>query len=445
MTLPRLSLLGSLRARLVAGLLTVGLIGAAAMGVLTELQRRSPSDVLEDTTLAVQARSLIRGLTYDAAGRLASVGIRERWRAAYALRGAGFFTVFDPQGRPVARSTNLAAPLPRQPLAEGQAQSPLALIGATQDLSLTARAPHGYVVVVGRSAPGVFNETSPDTWADFQPLALLLGVLGVCVAAAWIVAAWSLRPLARASREAALIGPERLHDRISLSGLPSEVVALASAVNGALDRVARAYATERRFTADAAHALRTPVAVMDLRLQRAAATGGLDQEALRADLGQIAQLVSGLLNLARAEQSDPPRGEINLARLLRETAAALQPAFDACDRAIVVEAPDLLSLRADGRMVRDMLEALIDNALRHGAGQVSVRLGAVGEGCVLVVEDQGQGVPAALQDRMFDRFNKRDANSPGAGLGLSIVRQTARSLGGEARFVTPSAIEVVLR
>jgi two-component system sensor histidine kinase TctE len=445
MTLPRLSVFSSLRARLVAGLLMVGLIGAAGMGALTELQRRSPNDVLEDTTLAVQARSLIRGLTFDAAGRLVSVEIGERWRAAYAMPGAGFFTVFDPRGRPVARSSNLAAPLPREPLAEGQNQSPLALVGALQNLSLTARAPHGYVVVVSRSAPGVLNETSPETWSDFQPLVLLLGVLGFCVAAAWIVAAWSLRPLSRASREAALIGPERLQDRISLAGLPSEVVSLASAVNGALDRVARAYATERRFTADAAHALRTPVAVMDLRLQRAAATGQLDQAGLRADLNQIAQLVSGLLNLARAEQSDPRREEINLARLVREIAAALQPAFDAAGRAIVVEAPESLSIRADARIVRDMLEALIDNALRHGAGEVSVRLSAVFDGCVLVVEDQGKGVPVALQDRMFDRFSKRDANSPGAGLGLSIVRQTARSLGGEARFATPSAIEVVLR
>ena len=74
-----------------------------------------------------------------------------------------------------------------------------------------------------------------------------------------------------------------------------------------------------------------------------------------------------------------------------------------------------------------------------------MRLSAAGEGCALVVQDQGEGVPAALQERMFDRFNKRDINSPGAGLGLSIVRQTARSLGGEARFATPSAIEVVLR
>ena len=390
MTLPRLSLFNSLRARLVAGLLMVGLIGAAGMGALTEIQRRSANDVLEDTTLATQARSLVRGMTFDARGHMVSLDIRQRWRAAYALRGAGFFTVFDPEGRAIARSSNLAAPLPRQPLAEGQTQSPLALIGAAQNLSLSARAPHGYVVVVSRSPPGVLDETSPETWTDFQPLVLLLGVLGLCVVAAWIVAAWSLRPLARASGEAALIGPERLHDRISLAGLPSEVVALASAVNGALDRVARAYDTERRFTADAAHALRTPVAVMDLRLQRAAATGGLDQGALRADLGQIAELVSGLLNLARAEQSDPPRGEINLARLVRETAAALQPTFDASDRVIMVEAPETLSLKADARRVRDMLEALIDNALRHGAGRVSVRLSAAGEGCVLVVEDQGR-------------------------------------------------------
>jgi two-component system sensor histidine kinase QseC len=384
-------------------------------------------------------------MTFDARGRIASLDIRARWRAAYATRGAGFFTILDPQGRPVARSTNLKAPLHPQPLADGKTQSPLALIGTRPDLALTAQAPHGYLVVVSRSTPGVLDEADPETWTDLQPLILLLGVLGLCVAAAWVVAAWSLRPLARASQEAAMIGPDRLDDRITLTGLPTEVVSLASAVNGALDRVARAYATERRFTADAAHALRTPVAVMDLRLQRAAATGELDQAALRADLTQIARLVSGLLNLARAEQGERSCAEINLARLLRETAAGLQPAFDATNRALVVEAPETLAISADPRSLRDMIEALIDNALRHGAGQVTVRLCAVGDRCVLAVEDRGEGVPPELHDRMFDRFNKRDANSAGAGLGLSIVRQTARSLGGDARFVAPASIEVVLR
>jgi len=442
---PRFSVFSSLRARLVVGLLMVGLVGAAGMGVLTELQRRSPNDVLEDTTLSAQASSLVRGMRFDPSGVLVSLAIRPRWRAAYATPGAGFFTVFDPTGRPVARSSNLAAPLPRQSLADAQTESALALTGTAPNLTLTARAPHGYVVSVARSTPGVLNETSPDTWSDFQPLILLLGVLGFCVAAAWIVAAWSLRPLARASAEAAMIGPDRLDGRITLAGLPTEIVSMASAVNGALDRVARAYANERRFTADAAHALRTPVAVMDLRLQRAAATAELDKGALRADLGQIAHLVSGLLNLARAEQGERPRAEINLARLLRETAAGLQPAFDASGRALAVEAPEAVSISADARGLRDMIEALIDNALRHGAGQVTVRLSAVGDRRLLLVEDQGDGVPAALQDRMFDRFNKRDANSPGAGLGLSIVRQTARGLGGDARFVAPASVEVVLR
>jgi hypothetical protein len=230
MSLPRFRLFDSLRARLVAGLMMVGLIGAASMGLLTELQRRSPNDVLEDTTLALQAQALIRGMTFDAEGRMVSIGIRQRWRPTYSMRGAGFFTLFDPQGRAVARSSNLSAPLPRQPLAAGRSQSSLALIGAAPDLALTARAPHGYIVSVARTAPGVLDETSPETWSDFQPLALLSGVLVLCVAAAWIVAAWSLRPLARASAEAAMIGPDRLDDRITLDGLPTEVVSLASAV-----------------------------------------------------------------------------------------------------------------------------------------------------------------------------------------------------------------------
>ncbi len=444
MTRPRLDLFKSLRGRLVVGLVLVALMGAAGMAALTEIQRLSASDVVEDTTLAGQARSLIKGLTFDGRGQLVALRVRERWRAAYGTPRAAFFTVLDPQGRPVARSLNLGAPLRAQALPEGQAHSPLALIGPSQDLSLTAQAPHGYTVVVARSAPGVLNETNPDTWSDLGPLMLLLGVLSLGVAAAWLVAGWSLRPLARASAEAAAIGPDRMDDRITVEGLPTEVVSLASAVNGALNRVAHAYAAERRFTADAAHALRTPVAVMDLRLQRGAATGALDHAALRADLGRIAQLVTGLLSLARAEHRERSQDEINLARLLREVAASMEPAFDAEGRALAVDAPETLLITGDPRTVRDMIEALLDNALRHGGGQVTAILTVGGGRSNLLIKDEGPGVPLALQDSMFDRFVKRDANAPGAGLGLSIVRQSARGLGGDARFAGPSAIDVTL-
>jgi signal transduction histidine kinase len=135
---------------------------------------------------------------------------------------------------------------------------------------------------------------------------------------------------------------------------------------------------------------------------------------------------------------------VNLARLLRETVADLQPAFDANGRSVVVDAPERLEVHAEARGLRDVIEALIDNALCHGAGVVTVRLESRRDWRILTVEDEGPGVDADLWERVFERFQKLDPNSHGAGLGLAIVRQTARSLGGDARLIGAAAVEVVL-
>lgn len=434
----------SLRARLILGLLLVGLVGALGMAGMAELQRHSATDALEDTSLATQARVLIGGIQLDDRGRFVGVKIRERWRKAYATPGAGYFTVFDPQGAVVARSSNLATPLQAQPLVTGKSLSALSLVGPQEDLSLTARGPRGYMVVVARSSPGRLTEARSELFNDFQPLILLLTVLGFVMLAAWLVAGWSLRPLARASREASAIGPASLDDRITLVGLPSEVVPMAHAVNGALDRVSRAYAAERNFTSDAAHALRTPVAVMDLRLQRARTTGQLDLDALRGDLREIAELAAGLLNLARVEQGSQPQGQLNLARLVRECAAEMQPAYDEKGRTLKVDAPDNLQVPGNGRALRDAVKALFDNALHHGAGPVVARVAAEEGGVWIDVQDQGGGVKPDRQEAVFERFKKLDANSHGAGLGLAIVRQTARAHGGDAFFVAPATIRLSL-
>jgi hypothetical protein len=324
---PLAPLLGSLRARLILALLSVAVLGAGGMMAFTELDRLSASDALEDTSLTMQARDLLRGLKFDRAGRLAQVHEPQRWLQAYARPGAAYFTVFDPGGQPVGQSPNLAKPLEKIPIDRAEGRSPLKIIGPAQDLGLTVPAPHGYAVTVQRSNPGALNEADPNQLADFWPLMIFGVVIGFGAIAVWLMADVSLRSIRLASKEARDIGPGNPDTRLSVESLPTEARPLARAVNGALDRVSAAYTAEKRFTADAAHALRTPLAVMDLRLQRGEVTGALDTAALRRDLQEIARMVSGLLNLAYAEHKpDPVAGAsmetVNLARLLREQTAA---------------------------------------------------------------------------------------------------------------------------
>ncbi|HEX4182368.1 MAG TPA: HAMP domain-containing sensor histidine kinase [Caulobacteraceae bacterium] len=438
-------MLDSLRARLVVALLTVGVLGAVAIAVLAETDRLSASDALEDTSLPTQARDVIRKMRFDRDGRLQHLSVPMRWRQAYSVPGGAYYTVFDPVGRAIQSSQNLARPLARLDLLPGRSHSALQIVGTAQDLVLTVGAPYGYELTVGRSNPGVLHEADPDPWFDFLPLVVLLGVILISVVLVWGLAEWMLSSIRRASKEASAIGPNSTGARLSIDGLPAEVRPLAQAVNGALDRVQAGYDAEKRFTANAAHALRTPLAVIDLRLQRAASTGEVDVGGLRHDLKDIARLVAGLLNLAHAEHRRSA-GPLNLARLLREEAARLQPLLHDRGRDIAVEAPDTVTVQGDTRALRDMIGALLENALTHGAGQVTASLDTEAEdaSAVLRIADEGAGVPSADWELVFERFRKRDASSPGAGLGLAIVREVAEAAGGEAAFVGPAAVCVRL-
>ena len=124
--------------------------------------------------------------------------------------------------------------------------------------------------------------------------------------------------------------------------------------------------------------------------------------------------------------------------------AAVAMRFDAAGRvAEVSAAPEPVWLQGDEGELRELLFALLDNALIHGAGQVTIDLRADPD-VVLTVENEGKGLPAEAWELVFERFHKQSPTSPGSGLGLAIVRQTARGHGGEARFVAPGAIEVRL-
>jgi len=296
------------------------------------------------------------------------------------------------------------------------------------------------LLVLGQYGPPLLHD-------PYQDILVMVPLIAVALALIWLVSAWSLRPLARASREAAKAGPRNPTTRIGSRGLRSEIRPLVDAVNGALDRLAEAYAAERHFTADAAHELRTPLAVLNLRVQRAKVEGTPDWAGIDRELAQMNRLVEQLLDLARKEHAGhssaaPNLPMINLSRIAREAAATAVPLAEAVGRAFVVELPDALPVRGRADDLRDAVRNLLDNALTHGLGTIRL-LGRVAAGggqpfVVVEVADEGPGIGAGLRSVVFERFRKGRQDTPGSGLGLAIVREVASSHGGSIDFVAGS-------
>lgn len=264
------------------------------------------------------------------------------------------------------------------------------------------------------------------------------------IAVILVITQWSLQGIRRTSSHATHIDIERLDARLDAAGLPNEIVPLVHAMNGTLNRLAVAYAIEQRLTANAAHELRTPLAVLQTRLQKAKFDATFDWPAIERDLAQLNRIVSQILELARKESRHPggtiAREALNLARVLREAAAQVLPLAETMNRSLEINAPDRILVEGCADDLRDMLRNLLENALHHGRGAVRGSVSYVRDhdrSCAVVtVTDEGDGVPESLHETMFERFSKLSTQSMGAGLGLAIVRQVARDHGGDAKFAS---------
>ena len=434
----------SLRLRLLGVMFALFALGLGASFVSYRLEVHNVIAGLRASTLQNQARELIEALRFDRAGVL-EVRLPKDWAKVYADPSRRFtFTVFGADHRPIATSANLPRPLPYIPVDAHGPVGPVEFIGvgAGKQPIVAARGPAGLTVVVARYRMSRGTLVDSLFAEDSEHVSILIAFAVLALGLMWLISGWSLQPIERASREAARVGPREPDLRISAGGLPREIQPLVEAVNGALDRLSRAYAVERRLTADAAHELRTPLAVLNLRLQRARLTGTTDWPAVERELSQMGRLVDQLIDLARKESLsyEPHRAQwpkLNLSRLTREAAAQVLPLMEARGRRLEMHVPDTVEIAGRADDLRDMVRNLLDNALVHGEGTVSVHIvpPAVPDGMIRVeVRDEGHGVPAGQEESVFERFHRLNAQAPGSGLGLAIVRQVARSHGGDARF-----------
>jgi signal transduction histidine kinase len=255
-------------------------------------------------------------------------------------------------------------------------------------------------------------------WVTVPLLLLLLGIDVLIIRGA-------MQPIVTASNLAAQIGPANTGLRLPEADLPREVVPLVRAVNQALDRLDAGFRSQREFTADAAHELRTPLAILSMQIDTID-----DREltkALRNDVDGMTRLVNQLLEFAELETLAVGNDEsAELGAIAADVVAAVAPfALAQAKTVALVGAGRPIWVHGDHDTLGRALRNLVENALAHTALGTTVEI-AVDPTGALHVMDRGPGVPPDQRDRIFQRFWRGDRRRQGhAGLGLAIVARIA--------------------
>ncbi|MCZ7437282.1 HAMP domain-containing sensor histidine kinase [Micromonospora sp. WMMC241] len=307
-----------------------------------------------------------------------------------------------------------------------------------------------HLLVVGGRIPGSTAElyvvTVEDDVVDALDQLRTASVLGwaavVLVAAAvgHALARRTLEPVGRASRAARAVAEGLLRTRLPVRGrdeFSDWAVAfneMAEALEVKIEALSRAQARERRFTADVAHELRTPVTALVAAASLLAdeidalpAGAVRAAELLVADVVRLRRLVEDLLEISRLDAGREALAvrPVDVAALLRRITAADPGARVG----VAVDTPPVVT---DPRRLERILTNLVDNGITHGGGRLGVEVRRAGAELVVEVADHGPGIPAEHLAHIFERFYKVDParTGPGSGLGLAIARENARLLGG---------------
>ena len=369
---------------------------------------------------AAEARGVVSGLDKSA----------NRNYAAQGLPSVLVVQLRDRDGRVVYASAALRAEVDAAP--DGQSM----LAGTHRILRVfRAAGPRWRVVVAQPEVPHGFvlrllaGELVRDMLIAFPCVLLPL----------WLAVALGLAPLRRLSRAVASRHP----DDLAATGLEArhrELRPLVQAIDDLLARLRAKVSREQAFVHDAAHELRTPMAVISAQVHglaqaRDAPARRAAEAQLDASIARASRLVDQLLALARLDDSHVPRRDPqDVAALVQQELALLAPRALAAGLDLGLEAPESLVHAVDAAAVRSILVNLVVNAMLYvpRGGQATVTLARDGTMLVLRVADDGPGIAPARREAVFERFVRGTGHdAPGSGLGLAIVRQAARRSGGD--------------
>jgi signal transduction histidine kinase len=298
-------------------------------------------------------------------------------------------------------------------------------------------------VVAGRS-----TETAADTIGTVTNLlAIAVPLLIVLVAATtWFTVGRTLRPIERMRREVDDVTSSRLDRRLADPGTADEVGRLAMTLNSMLDRLDTSQRAQRRFVSDASHELKSPLA--SLRQYAEVASAHPDRispaelsDAVLDEGARLERLVQGMLVLAKADESSltAAAAPVDLDDILLGEAHRVKSSTPLTVDATHVGAAQV---SGDAGMLNQVIRNLVDNAVRHAHSAIALFLTETDDTAIIAIEDDGDGVPEAERERIFDRFVRLDdaraRESGGSGLGLAIVSELVRAHGGQVSVTVAS-------
>jgi two-component system sensor histidine kinase TctE len=361
-----------------------------------------------------------------------------------------YYRVNGPSGQLLAGYSDIP-PLPSPPLGAGPRFDDLIFHGAgvrfvsIRKLVFVGRAALGAYIVVGetlRARDAMVRTLERQAAVAQGALALVAALL------AWLGLRRDLAPLVRLGREVKKRAPG------DLAPLPAAVVQrelrpFVTALNDHLALQRQQLEAQRRFAANAAHQLRTPLTLLRMQADYALRETEAEKrssaiQALSATADRMTRLAKQLLRLSEAESQLPaarqePIDLVVLARDVLEGCAGIALSRD-IDLGFESASAESIVTHGDPTMVRELMLNLVDNALRYApaAGIVTVALSQDGNWCVLRVEDNGPGIPAVERALVFERFYRILGRGPeGSGLGLAIVKEIVESSGGTITLTDP--------
>ena len=352
-----------------------------------------------------------------------------------------YYVVWRRDGEELARSTNAPAGIQKpagRPQGPGGSPrpEPPSMRGDFREQTLVT--PPGEAFLVGRSI-------APEL-AQLRRDALLLtgvgaGILFLGLLGGWWLASRAIRPIASISSAAAKISAGDLSQRINVSETESELGRLASVLNSTFARLDTAFTQQRQFTSDAAHELRTPVAVMltqtqtTLNRERSGAEYRETLESCQRAAQRMRRLIESLLELARldAGQQQMKRLKFDLAQTARDCVTLIEPLANERQVKIFCDVPPLKCV-GDSERLAQVITNLLTNAITYNKENGEVRVsGEAKSGCaILTVRDTGVGISGADLPHVFDRFYRADSSrtSGNTGLGLAISKAIVEAHGG---------------
>src|SRR5215467_7302825 len=426
----------SLQLRLAVRLAILYVAAAAiAVGVLV-YQAYDTAGSLNDRELGLRAEDLGRAMVADSAGE-PRLDLPSKLAAAYAAAPEDdLFAIRDTNSRVIAASpAEFGERVSKWPPATDE-PSYFRLSGAGSE-DFGSETYYGLSVALQTAAGEMWISVARTEGSDALIRSLLrefvfnaIWVSPLLMLATLAIGIFAIRnglkPVREISRMASSIGPDATSVRLPERNLPTEIVPLVHSINHALDRLEQGFAVQREFTANAAHELRTPLAIITSALETM--DGNSELEKLRTDVARMNRLVEQLLRVARLDAVALEFGTVNLNKVASSVVAAMAPWAIAQQKTIAfVETERPVDVKANAHALEDALRNLIENAVVHASAgtEVTVTVDRAGR---IEVADRGSGVPPKDRENIFKRFWRgAGEKKEGAGLGLAIVGEIMRA------------------